>query len=286
MSFTEKIIEVSFTLKSGTFTPGNSSTLTLSGLRVSARITQNVGPGAATGVFQIYGMTFSQMNQLSTLGLPPTEFSQNTISIKAGDASGMALVFQGMIRIANADLNQAPDSAFVVKAYSGLASAASVIPPTSYKGGVDVATVMSSLAHQIGRAFTNNGVAIILSNPYFHGSARDQLQACADAGGFEWYDDGLTIYIWPENGNRGQLSVAVGPNSTPPMVGYPTWSGAGVIFEVEFNPNIVIGCIIQLTSSLTAANGAWNAYLVTVALDTQIPGGAWFMEVLAFKAGQ
>lgn len=69
-SFIKRIINVSFQLGTGSFGGSGYNQIGLKGLRVIAQI-DNAGhptPGA-TALIRIFGMTFSQMNELSVAGL-------------------------------------------------------------------------------------------------------------------------------------------------------------------------------------------------------------------------
>src|SRR5260370_23247814 len=91
MSFIQRQIEMTISLaqKDGSVSSFGGSgfdTLKLSGLRATTRI---VKAGAATRgslSASIYGMTRSQMNQLSTLGMRRSLVPKNLITMKAGDA--------------------------------------------------------------------------------------------------------------------------------------------------------------------------------------------------------
>jgi hypothetical protein len=282
MAFTRKIISVTFALGSKQFTGTNSNTVTMSGLRVSAAINQVTGPGMIVAHVKIFGLPLSQMNQLSTLGLPPDVYSQNTMTLKAGDDTGqLTTVFQGVVQFGDVDLDGAPDSCFSITSYSGLDVAALVIPPTSAPGSVDAATLIQGLASKAGRGFENNGVSVQLSNPYYHGSARDQIMSCAKAGNFNWYDDGFTISIWPQRGSRKGTPILVSAQTG--MVGYPKFSQGGVIVRTEYNPNLVFGRQIKVQSVLTPACGVWAINGVDLALETETPGGAWFQTITAYN---
>src|SRR6185295_1510125 len=219
MSFAKKRIDVTFTLapikdeagnkiiSQPTFAGGSSNSVTLSGYRVSASIVK-AGGIASQGQLQlrIYGMSLDLMNQLSTLGKTPIYVAgpqRNLISVSAGDDSGTGLVFQGTISQAYTDLGGAPDAMFTVDAFSLLYQAVQAIPPTSFKGATDAAIILQGLATQMGLSFENNGVSVMLQNPYFHGSALSQAQDCIRAAGIEWNqgDNGI-LAIWPKGGAR------------------------------------------------------------------------------------
>ena len=132
MALVQRLLDITFSLGEGAFGESGTNTVTLKGLRTSARIIKAGGPSMGNLQMEVYGMTLSLMNQLSTLGLMPTLIRRNTIVLTAGDTnSGMGTVFQGTITNAWADFQAAPDVAFHVEAHTGLIEAVAPVPPIS-----------------------------------------------------------------------------------------------------------------------------------------------------------
>jgi hypothetical protein len=139
----------------------------VTGLRVSAKIVKAAGAVGGAASVEIYGMTRSLMNQLSTLGKRLNLVPPNTMIIEAGDVeNGMTTVFIGNVADAYADFQNAPQVAFRVTGKSGLVDAPIATSASSYPGAVDVATIMASLALRMGKKFENNGVSVILHDQY------------------------------------------------------------------------------------------------------------------------
>lgn len=283
-SFTEKLMSVTFTLGTGSFGTSGSNQNTVSNLRMSAAIVKAGGASMGTTQLRVYGMDLSTMNQLSTLGKIPLTLRNNTVAISAGDTeAGLGLVFEGTIADAWVDLQAAPEAKFHVTAMAGLIQAVKSVPPASYQGSADAATVMSSLAAQMGLTFENNGVSVQLLNPYFPGSARDQAMACARAGGFNWIIDNGKLAIWPRNGSRGGavplISAATG------MIGYPQFTSTGVALKTIYNSSIGYGASIQVQSQIPNANGKWTVYKMAHDLECQMPNGKWETSLEAAPVG-
>ena len=205
MALLSRKINVTFSLAQGSFSESGTNSVTLPGLRISAKILKAGGPSMGKAQLLIYGMTLSQMNKLSTLGMVIQLVPRNTVLITAGDdVSGMGTVFIGTITSAYADFQAAPEVPFNVEAHTGIIEAVTPVDPLSYSGSTDVATVMSSLATQAGLAFENNGVSTQLSNPYFPGSVWSQMQAAAKAANI-----GAVI----DNGNQGWTGSSGGSST-------------------------------------------------------------------------
>jgi len=286
VAFVERAINVTFKLGQGQFGGSGADTVTLSGLRVSSKIIKAGGPSMGTAQLQVYGMTLSQMNKLSTLGMQITLQRKNTLLVEAGDADvGMATVFVGTIYNAWVDMQGAPEVPFHVEAHVGLFEAIAPAKPSSFTGSADVATIMSGLATQMGLKFENNGVSIKLANPYFWGSARDQAMACAEAAGLRssWIIDNGTLAIWNPGQPRGQQVPLISADTGMELS--PTYTSKGIMVKTLFNPSIGYGSKIKVESSLTPANGEWVVYSLDHDLDAKFPGGQWHSTIGAARPG-
>lgn len=297
MAYTQKRIEVTFTLSPNqdatgaistqpTFEGSDKNSVTLTGYRVSASIVK-AGGIASQGQLQlrVYGMSLALMNQLSTLGKTPIYVGKNIISVSAGDETGVSLVFQGTISQGITDLSGAPESCFSVSAFSLLYQAVQTIPATSFQGSVDAALILQGLATQMGLSFENNGVSVILNNPYFYGSALSQVRDCIQAAGIEWNqgDNGI-LAIWPQGGSRGGAIPLISPATG--LIGYPYPSGNGLLgLRCEFNPQINFGAKIQVESSIKPAVGIWQICSLVHDIESETPGGAWFTSLVGTPPG-
>ena len=98
-SFTQKAIDVTITLGTGSFGTSGSNTVKLSGLRVVCTIEKAGMPSFDRAEIRIYGMPQDLMNQLTVLNVPTLMARpNNTILIQAGDTvNGMSTVFNGDI---------------------------------------------------------------------------------------------------------------------------------------------------------------------------------------------
>lgn len=284
MSFVRRRLDVTITLGEGNFGESGQNTVTLTGLRVSTTIVKAGDPGFDTAQVRLWGLTLSQMNAITTLGKPLQFFRNNTITLSAGDASGVAVVFTGTIQSAYQDFTGAPDSSINIIAFVGLLDANKPVTPTSFQGPADVGVIMSGLAVQMTPplAFENNGVQVTLNSPYFPGTPRAQVEACAKAANVYWAIDGTVLAIWPKDGHRGGLIPLISPETG--LVGYPQWTQNGVLLKTLYNPGIVYGAQIELKSSITPANGKWIVNKITYELESEMPdGGAWFSDLEAYR---
>ena len=278
MALVQRLLTVTFTQANGTFQKSGQNTTTLSKLRMKAKIVKAGGTSMGTAQLEIYGITRSDMNALSTLGMQYILTGRNTVSVQAGDVNGMTQVFSGGITNAWADFQSSPDVVFHVSAQAGLAASVETGPPSSYKGPVDVATVMGNLAGKAGLTLENNGVKTKLPTSYFYGSLRNQIVKCAENAGIGHYIDDDKLAIWPANGNRQGDTPLISPSTG--MVGYPAYVVQGIMLKTIFNPAIkFMGQVEVKGSILTPANSVWNVYSLGHDLNSMVVGGDWFSNI-------
>ncbi len=282
-SITERLIDVSFSLGTGPTGQGAGETYTYSGLRVTANIVEAGGFISPTGQFTIYGMPPAEMNKISSLGLYALRARNNVITVSAGDAvNGMSQVFSGQILEAYIDFANAPDAAFQVSSLDALNVQLSPATATGFNGGVPVATIMQTLATQMGYSFQNNGVTSLLSNPYFPGSLADQVKACAVAANINYQMRQGVLAIWPKYSPRGGAIPTISPETG--MIGYPSFASNGLALRTLFNPEIMIGGQVNVQSSLTAACGNWMIFQLAHTLESQTPNGMWESQIYAMHS--
>jgi len=289
MTFVKRQLSVSFQLQSGAgssastqFAESGSNTVSLSNLRMSAKIIKSGDPTLNKLDLTIYGMTLSLMNQLSTFGQQINLIRPSLVTVTAGDA--LSTVFQGNVQHAWSDFQGAPDVPFHVEAFSGLMGGIQPMPPTSFQGSQDAAQIMQQCASKMNLSFENNGVGNKLSDPYFWGSPRSQAQQCAESGNFNWAIDDSTLAIWPKNKARSGGAVTISPQNG--MISYPSFTAAGILVRTLFNPQIKFGAQVQVQSSLGRANGTWNIIGLSHELESQLPKGQWFSTLECWNPSQ
>jgi hypothetical protein len=285
MSFVERAIDVQFTLAEGTL-QGDNNIVTLTGHRCEALIS-NPGGDNMIGSLQmrIFGMKAEDMNKFSTAGANPMSYKNNIVKVSAGDVGGqIRQVFEGTIIRSAINYNTAPDVSFNVTAVSAFFAQVAPTSPNSYKGEVDVATVIESLAKSIGYAFFNNGVSVVLNNQYLSGSAIDQISTIANAARIPVCIENGAISIWPNDGTRDGLEVDLSPETG--LVGYPEFTDIGFAVRSLHNPDIVNGRKVRVRGSqVEKANGRWVTQTVMHELSTMAPDAPWFTNANLIQQG-
>jgi hypothetical protein len=160
------------------------------------------------------------------------------------------------------------------------------VQPSSYKGAVDVAVIMEDLAKQLGVTLENHGVSVMLDNPYFPGTAFEQMQQAAEAAhvGAHVDKDKGTLVLVPHGGTRTAPGSEIEISSRTGMVGYPTYTGPGQISlrniyrpDVQFFDNVKVASVVQ------SSVGVWTVSRIVHTLESQMPNGEWFSDIQAWR---
>ena len=277
----KKQLRITITLGTGSFGASKGNVITLEGFRAAVEIEVAGLQQKGTLRAQIYGVAQSDMNQITTLQWKPgTIIGSNQVDVYAIDGAQETLVFSGNIVNAWANYNSMPDVFLMIQAQTSYHAALTPVSPRSYKGSIDVASVMGQIVQGMGFTFENNGVTTQLASVYLPGTGWDQALSIAQQAGIDLYQDNKVIAITPANTPRGSIIPELSPGSG--NVGYPTFDGVGVNFETLFNPAIRPGGAIKLVTSVKAINDISTQWLVTSLshkLESEKPGGAWFTTV-------
>lgn len=284
-SFNLKILQANLTLDTGTF-DGANNTKTVSGLRMEAHIEKGGHPSKNKLKLKIFGMLEADMNMLTTLPAKseaPLAVHKSMLQLLAGDQFGLSQAFAGEITGAWASYQSPPNLCFQIEALSGFYPALNPVAPVSYQGQASVATIMASLATQMGYAFENNGVTSSLHNPYLPGTALQQAAAVAAAAGIEFGIDDGTLFIAPRGtaraGSAPLISAATG------LKEYPIFDKKGIKFECLYTPGLKLGGLVNVQSVVPVCCGTWRIHGLDHELESENPGGPWLSKVSATWVG-
>lgn len=267
---------------------GGSDQYVFKGHRVALTAT-NAGSASLGQVnIRMFGLTLSEMNSISTLGLIPGVFKPNMVSVIAGDdVNGYSQIYVGTIIAAWADMIGAPDIAFTIQGSAGQSEAVLPQVPLSYPGSASVASIMQAIAQNMktpaypdGLLFENHGVTAILSTPYLPLTGLAQIQAVCEHANCEY--GGLSegkLVIWPRGASRDTPIVPLLSPDTG-MVGYPAYTATGIVVTSIFNPTILYGTTVKVVSELKpACRDDWHVMKLTHDLESEVPGGKWFTQI-------
>lgn len=290
MSFVQRLIDIQITAPASSgivFGPSRSNTTTIQGRRVSATIA-NVGiVSRAMASIQIFGMTQSDMNALSSQA-QFNYYSQNqvTVTILAGDlVNGMSIAFEGNLTSALADYSDMPNISFNIIAVQLYNTAIDQAPAMSFPGAASIGTICQQIANQMGLTLENNGCTAVLSNQVLNGSTLDKLRTATQAAGVLYIIENGTLAIWPNGSYRTSQTNTPTVSPANGMVGYPQSTSIGVNFRSLYNSKLKYGSMITMQSSIQPACGQWVIYNLTHILESIKPGGSWFTDAQCCKEG-
>jgi len=273
----KKALRFVITLGTGKFGSSDNDVVTLQGFRATADIDKAGGMMMGTLRAKIYGVKQADMNSITTLQWKPGTLIPNTVEVFAIDGAAETLVFAGNIVNAWADYQGMPDVYLHIQAQAAFFNSLKAIPPRSFKGRVDVASVMAQIARDLGYTFENNGVTTQLVDVYLPNTGMEQAKDLARAAGCDMYLDDKILAITPPNVPRRVIIPLISPASG--LVGYPTFDGVGVNFQTLFNPAVTFGGSIKLETDVQQAAGEWVVTSVGHRLESEKPGGAWFSRI-------
>lgn len=289
MTFIRRKIELTFILGQGVFGESGTDTIVVTGQRVYFTVVEAMGPRIGTANLRVYGLTQSLLRQLTDLNRYAFAQRKNRIIVKAGDdKSGMSVVFDGQVHLAQIDMSTAPDIAMNVEAKGGLLERLKIQEPISYPGSADAAVILSDLAYKMGMDFENGGVSVQLATPYYAGSLMEQAEACARDANVDMVithgEEGRNLMvITPKGVPRGGMIPLISPSTG--LVGYPSYSSGlgGLAVKCVFNPFLQLKGLVKIESDLEVANGQWLTFHIAHELESEVPGGHWFSHFQAIR---
>lgn len=288
-TFTDKQLRFTFVLSNNAkFAGTNSNKLVLTGLRASVQIRGSGLPAFPEAEITVYGMLQADMVALTALAFQTLTLQRNTVTVEANSGQGWSTAFAGQIITAGPDYAATPSVSLRITARVLGFESLNPATPASYTGDTSVATIVSNIAAKMGRVMENNGVAVNLSNPYFGGTLTDQLRAVADHSGIDVYTppDQNVVAICPKGTPRQQPTFVLSPTSG--LVGYPVldYNRGFVQTRAVYNAAFRFGGPIEVQNSqVLNANGKWVIGTLTHSLECNMPGGAWFSELLLYPPG-
>jgi len=282
-------INLTFQLGKGSFGDSGSDQLTFTGLRVAVQVQLASLPTTGAALIRVYGMTLSQMNQLSKAGLV-WKGREDKVQVSAGDdVSGMSVIFNGLIIEAYPDMTESPNSAFSIFATPTQIIQLKPVPPSTFPGSVKAADVLEKMAKAAGLGFENNGVDVVLASPYFPGTMWQQMNSAKRAANIDATVDNVknVLAIWPKTSSRSGGTITISPDTG--MIGYPTFEQTRVKVRTVFDPSIRVtgtGTKVKIESQLDAARGEFTITTINYNLASETPGGPWEMALDCSPAGQ
>lgn len=310
-TFTQKKINVTFTVPNGAIGPGSDAdTVTLTGHRCQVNVTNGGMTQGTQASLRIEGMTLAMMNRLTmvrALAIDSNPYNgrinSSVVTIQAGDdISGMSTVFIGTVSEAFVDFSASPNVSFQVTAWSTIELKVQVATPTSFKGSVSAATVLSEICAKASYSFINHGVTKTLSNFYGWGSIDKQIKDVVNSLNLFYHINEITktVDVWQNNPDTSSATNTIKISKHTGLIGYPQYNQLGVSLTTIFNPQIAYNVPIYLESEYLPegwvnnqsnqkpgqfpTTGFWNPFLIQHDLVSEMPGGPWFTHIEAQRA--
>lgn len=279
-SFTLKQIEVRITLAAGSF-GGKGTEKVINGLPVEVSVSKTGGDEKPSCEVSIGGMSYEDMEQLTTLAFRPLQTRKNLIAIFAGDTeNGLSQIFAGEITEAAADFSGAPDVRFNIKAMSGYYPSLMPAGPQTIAGNTGVADIISQQAQVMGYEFRNEGVTTQLSNCILNGSPMQKARAAARQAGATLLIDDRTLVLLPPGKERKGTTILLSENSG--MMGYPSFTSDGISVDAIFNPAFQLGGLVEVQTIVPKASGLWRITKLEHKLQANDPSGTdWTTSIEA-----
>lgn len=274
MAFTQKEIEIDLILQDG---GGN----TFRGLACDVSVEKVGLPDKNKATVTIWGLSLQHVTEFTALQFRPLEYKRNKLRIRAGENGKLDQIFSGDILVAHGDGSGAPNFAFKIEAHSGLFMSLTPEKPETLRDTSQVGDTISRIAGENGYTFeTQAGDNVPITNAVLQGSPFQKAYLAAEQAGRELVVDDDTMLLLPDTGIRQVEPVRL--SSETGLLGYPTFTTEGISCRSLYNPNIMYGGELLLTSVLPRATGSWRVTKVVHNLSAwKSGGGPWFTEIEA-----
>lgn len=278
----KKIIRTTITLVGDTLPDGSNQIITEE-LRTLCVIQFGNGSVVPTAEIVIYGLNMPLMLKLMRVRWRDIRSLQNMIKVEAGEqGSDLVTVYEGNITFGYIDMSNAPDVAFRIKSSIAMLDMYTAASPMTFKGTIPVATAIQSIATKMGYELEINGIpeSLTMTDVTLTDTDLNKIRALCKRYQIDLYIEQKRISIAPQGSPRNISIATLRPGSG--MIGYPTPTTQGVDVKCLYSPVIRFGGIIRIAESvMDTCNGDWRVFGVTLNLESEVPGGNWFMDIRA-----
>lgn len=229
-------------------------------------------PSLDTADIQIFNLNQFLLNRLSFIQNRPLNASKYTIDVYNVENEQKRLVFTGDVINAYPVYTQAPDVFLAVECQTGYNSAIEPKTPLSIKGVVKIQEIVSNIATDLKKSFTNNGVDENSENLYVEGSSIAQLSEIGKSYNYNTIIDRNSIIISPKDKYTANTTTVVDCNSGL-VDGYISNSQDGISLTTYYNSNYQLNGHLKIKNAInTICNGDWVITKITHSLSSFING--------------
>lgn len=275
----QRQLQCKFTLQSGEFKQGFNTKIVLNNT-INAVVSKSMNNNFTNSAqITVYGMNYSDIAALSTLGYLPLKYELNKVQLYAQYASQpTSLCFEGFIVKAWANFSD-PSRPMYFECQTTYQDAIDSKNSTNIKGKTSINDLLGNLSSQLKLSLQNNGVEGTLNNTILTGSFIQQLQQLSKQGNFNCVIDKGKLYVSPKGKSFSDQILSLNKDSG--LLSYPMIDAYGVKFRMRYNPVLDIGQYVSLQTKvpLPKSNGKWYVYDMQHSLNNRHEN--WYTDIKA-----
>lgn len=277
----KKVIRSTITLVNDRF-DDDTNQIVAEGLRTICNIQFGGGSVMPHAEIIIYGLRLDVMHKLMRVRWQDINSMLNTIRVEAGEAGEFSVVYEGNITFAYIDTSNAPNVSLRIRSITAIYEAYNPSPQRMFVGPFPVVHAIENLAVDIGYAFKNDGVPedLTMGDTTMGDTDLNKIRRICRDYQIDLYIENRSITITRQGAPRDIRVPLITPKTG--LIGYPVPTMQGVDFRCLYDPMIRFGGIVRIQDSLMeTTNGDWRIFGTTIQLESEMPGGAWFIDVRA-----
>ena len=261
-AFDQRLVSVTLTLLSGTFTFQN--------LAIFARGRMFANAQAGQCELAIYNMTKEQRNQVLTqasplnlgrINTPNGQYVPVNMTLNVGRESyGAFTLFQG--NVIACGVSQPPDIGVTLR---GMTSnyLASVVAGLNQSSVVLLSVIVKGIAASLKIPYEFTATDRQIDNYSFNGGSLNQVQKLNMIGGILAYIDPRSNILIVHDSDKSRPGGSILVSANTGMVGIPQVTEVGVLVKVMLAPSYQLGGQIEVVSEINpAANGTYFIYKI------------------------
>jgi hypothetical protein len=234
--------------------------------------------------FTIYGVSEKTVDEFTSLVYLPRTFNRyNQVIITCNGQS----VFKGTLTSIFGNYGAAPN---IVLSGIGILGIVESIEQQKQRAinaedKMLLNDAFALLAKDLGFSFEwNPSVTGICNTTVLQGTYHDQIQQLAREN-----DINLVMYDFvvriasPKDAPVNRTPILISQDTG--LIGYPTFIADGLKFRTLYNPQLHIGCVVNVRSIVAKTSGSWCVRKVTSSLSV-LPNGKWEQSVECYLHGR
>jgi hypothetical protein len=234
----------------------------------------------------IYGVPLASMNQIARLWLEAmTPQATDTVAIDVFDGKDFIPFFAGQITWSAVDASGMPEVALVIEANSAMTLMNQPASPYANPGPVALSDALTAIVGPAGFTVDYFADPFMLADVRVTGSPMEQVSALMRGQPtLTWHVALQRLVIRAANAPINSNAIAVSIQTG--LMAPPVYSTSGLTFDTLFNPQITLGCALDIQTSFDFVNRTlWVAAVLAHQLEPNVPRGRWTTSVGAQSYG-